>query len=116
MTTNGVITIKDAKTGAILASAKKAEGVFLFEGTWYFDEDKVNITHLVVTEETYTCPYKGTCYWIDLKAPGHSADHIAFTYFDTRAGYEFVQGKIGFYAGLREHTLEESAVYGFANL
>ena len=111
MTTNEVITIKDAKTGVILASAEEAKGVLLFEGAWYFDQDKVDMTDLVITEDIYICPYKGTCYWIDLNSPGHSGKHIAFTYFEVEPGYEFVQDKIGFYAGIREHTVEESAVY-----
>ena len=108
---NEVITIKDAKTGAILASAEAAKGVILFEGAWYFECNKVDMSCLTVTEETYICPYKGTCYWIDLKTPEHAAPHIGFTYFDVKPGYEFIRDKIGFYAGIREHTVEESAVY-----
>ncbi|MCB8945708.1 MAG: DUF427 domain-containing protein [Ardenticatenaceae bacterium] len=111
MEANEVITIKDRKTGAVLASAVESEGVFLFEGAWYFDREQVDMTHLVVTEDEYICHYKGTCYWINLDAPSHSASHIAFTYFEVEPGYEFVQGKIGFYAGVREDTVEESAVY-----
>ena len=109
--THEVITIKDARTGKILATAEEAVSVFLFEGAWYFDRDKVDMTYLSVTEDTYICPYKGTCYWIDLDMPGHVAGHIAFTYFEVEPGYEFVQDKIAFYAGIREHTVEESAVY-----
>ncbi len=106
-----VITIKDAKIGSVLASAVESEGVRLFEGAWYFDRNAVDMTYLRVTEDTYVCPYKGTCYWINLEAPGHVAEHIAFTYFAVEPGYEFVQDKFGFYAGVREHTVEESAVY-----
>ena len=109
--THEVITIKDTKIGLVLASAVESERVSLFEGAWYFDREAVDMTYLKVTADTYVCPYKGTCYWIDLATPDYSGQHIAFTYFDVQPGYEFVQDKIGFYAGVREHTVEESAVY-----
>jgi uncharacterized protein (DUF427 family) len=99
-----IITIKDRKNDAVLASGKVGEAVRLFEGTWYFAPEVVDMTHLVVTERTYICPYKGTCYWIDLNSPEHQAQNVAFTYFQVKPGYEFVQGKIGFYAGRREAT------------
>jgi len=34
---------------------------------------------------------------------------VAFTYFDVSLGYEFIQNKIGFYAGKREATIQESS-------
>ena len=104
------IIIKDAKTGDVLASAIEGAGVQLFEGTWYFDREFVNMTHLVVTERIYICPYKGVCYWIDLEAPDHQAKDVAFTYFDLKPGYEFIQDRVGFYAGHREATIEESHI------
>ena len=101
-----VISIRDTKTGAILATAVTDDQVQLFEGAWYFDADAVDMTHLVVSERTYVCPYKGTCYWIDINAPNHQAKNIAFTYFKVNPGYEFIQDKIGFYAGERADTVQ----------
>jgi len=101
------VTIKNRFTGEVLASAEKTNGVSLFEGAWYFTPDKVNMTHLIVTERTYTCPYKGVCYWIDLKTPEQQAKDVAFVYFKTNPGYEFVKNQIGFYAGTRGATVEE---------
>ena len=106
---NRIITVRETKSGGVLASAEDKEKTHLFEGTWYFDPDTVDMTNLVVTERTYICPYKGTCYWIDLDAPDHKAKDVAFTYFQTNPGYEFVQDKIGFYAGKRQAT-EQTAV------
>lgn len=99
-----IITIKETKNDAVLAAGRVGETVRLFEGAWYFAPEVVDMTHLVVTERTYICPYKGTCYWIDLNTPDHQAQNVAFTYFQVNLGYEFVQDKIGFYAGLREAT------------
>ena len=67
--------------------------------------------HLVITDRTYTCSYKGTCYWIDLVTPGHQRQNVAFTYFQVHKGYEFIKDKIGFYAGQREATIEEQPYY-----
>ena len=100
------MTIKANKIGGILASGKVGEAVRLFEGAWYFVPEAVDRTHLVVTERTYICPYKGTCYWIDLKTPDHQAQNVAFTYFKVNPGYEFVKDQIGFYAGRREATTQ----------
>jgi uncharacterized protein (DUF427 family) len=101
------ITIRDRQTEIVLASAKINQGTQLFEGAWYFDRDTVDMTHLVVTNRTYICPYKGVCYWIDLDAPDHKGQNVAFTYFDVKPGYEFIQDKIAFFAGSREHTVEK---------
>ena len=100
------ITIQDAQTGQQFASAERNQGVRLFEGAWYFDPAYVDMTYLRVTERTYTCPYKGVCYWIDLDAPDHKGKNVAFTYFKVKPGYEFIQDRIAFYAGEREHTRE----------
>ncbi|MCA9978977.1 MAG: DUF427 domain-containing protein [Anaerolineales bacterium] len=105
-----IITIKERHHDQVLASAVESEHVQLFEGAWYFDADHVDMSHLVITERTYVCPYKGTCYWIDLKLPGYEAQDVAFTYFKVHPGYEFVHNKFGFYAGAREATYEETAV------
>lgn len=102
-----IITIRDIKTGQVLASAEKGNGVRLFEGAWYFEPGSVDMTHLVVTERTYICSYKGICYWIDLAAPEHKARDVAFTYFEVNPGYEFVKDRIAFYAGRHAATMEE---------
>ena len=104
------ITIKDSVTGDVLAAAVYPDSVMLFEGTWYFDRKDVDMTHLVVSERTYICPYKGVCYWIDLEAPHQQVSEVAFTYFEIKPGYEFIQDKIGFYAGRRQATVEEAVL------
>ena len=101
------ITIKVIKTNDVLASGKVGKAVRLFEGAWYFVSEAVDKTHLVITGRTYICPYKGTCYWIDLKTPVYQAQNVAFTYFKVNPGYEFIKDQIGFYAGRRESTVQE---------
>lgn len=104
---NRIITIKDSKSGEILASAEKDNGVFFFEGAWYFEVAVVREDLLAVTKRTYVCPYKGICYWIDLSSPEHPARDVAWTYFEVKPGYEFIKDKIAFYAGRRRDTFDE---------
>jgi uncharacterized protein (DUF427 family) len=55
------IQIQERHAGRLLASAETLNRVQMFEGAWYFDPTAVDMTHLIVTERTYTCPYKGVC-------------------------------------------------------
>ncbi len=91
------LTIKERETGAVIASGHQNETVRLLEGNWYFEPEAVNMEHLRVTNRVYTCPYKGKCYWIDFQAPGVKATNIAWTYFETKPGYEFIKDRIAFY-------------------
>ena len=102
------ITIQEAETGQVLATAVYPDQVAFFEATWYFDVERVDMTHLVISDRTYTCPYKGTCYWIDLETSNRQIRDIAFTYFDTPPEYNFIKDKIGFLSGRRQHTTEIS--------
>ena len=102
------IFVEDKQSGKQLAAAVADEGAQLFEGAWYFDRTAVDFSDLVITKKTYVCPYKGTCYWIDLETPDYRAENIAFTYFEVNPGYEFIQDKIAFYAGTREATIQDA--------
>ena len=103
------IHIKIIQTNETLAIGKRNQDVQLFEGAWYFDQDVVDMTHLVISNRTFTCPYKGICYWIDLALPNHPPiKDVGFTYFKTNDGYEFIQDKIGLFYGRREATYQET--------
>ncbi len=103
------IIIQERETKTVLASGQVNDEVCLFEGVWYFSPEVVDMKHLVVTDRTYVCPYKGTCYWIDLEGPTQQAKNVAFTYFRVNPGYEFVKDRIGFFAGRREATIQTEA-------
>ena len=82
----------------LLASAESQSGQFeLLEGNWYFDAAIVNMQYLRQTERTYVCPYKGTCYWIDLEAPGVKARNIGWVYPEPAPDYRSIKGRIAFY-------------------
>jgi uncharacterized protein (DUF427 family) len=101
------LTIKARTTGAVIATGKAEETVIPFEGNWYFAPENVNMQHLKVTQRTYTCPYKGVCFWIDLATPNGYAQNIAWVYNNPKPGYEFIKDQIGFYARNTSGTMVE---------
>ncbi len=103
---NRAVTIKD-KAGTVLAQGSEPEQLLYFEGNWYFDPAQVNMAVLKVTERTYTCPYKGVCFWVDLQDGATTARDIGWVYDKPKAGYEQIAGRIAFYNGNRDSTVAE---------
>ena len=102
------ITIKEKSTGTSLASSEPGTGLDKYEGNWYFDPSVVSVDSLRTTERTYTCPYKGTCNWVDFIAPdGTTIKDVAWFYPAPKPGHEVIQGRYGFYAGTRGATKQE---------
>ncbi len=91
-------TIKKRSDSEIIASGMSDDTVQDFEGNWYFAPEAVNMQYLKVTNRTYTCPYKGICFWIDLETPDGHAMNIAWIYQNPKPGFEFIKDQIGFYA------------------
>jgi uncharacterized protein (DUF427 family) len=100
--------VKERLSGEIIASAEDHQSVRMFEGNWYFNPEAVNMQHLKVTDRTYTCPYKGVCYWIDLETPdGTKAQNVAWVYRNPKPTYEFITDQIAFYTRQTEGTISE---------
>ena len=102
------VRICEKESGALLAEAEGGEGVTTYEGNLYFDPAAVQQEVLRVTERTYTCPYKGTCHWVDYVGPdGRTARDVAWVYDAPKPGHEVIKGRYGFYAGTRGPTRQE---------
>lgn len=100
--------IKEATSGAVLARSES--GPLRFEGNLYFAPAEISGDLLKVTDRTYTCPYKGTCNWVDYVGPdGRLAKDVAWVYPTTKPGHEQIAGRYGFYSGRRSSTIEESS-------
>jgi uncharacterized protein (DUF427 family) len=109
MGTSMSVTIREQESGATLAQAEVGPGLAKYEGNWYFDPTTVQADVLRVTERTYTCPYKGTCNWVDFVGPdGRTVRDVAWVYPTVKPGHEVIKGRYGFYAGSRNATTEES--------
>lgn len=101
------VTIRERNSGTILADAEVGPSLTKYEGNWYFDPAAVRSDVLRVTERTYTCPYKGTCNWVDYVGPdGVTVKDVAWVYPRVKSGHELIQGRYGFYAGSRGATRE----------
>src|SRR5688572_3842770 len=92
------LIVNEKSSGNPLASGEVGQTVEVFEGNWYFDPGVVDMSRLNVTERTYTCPYKGVCYWIDLVTPTGKAQNVAWVYNNPKPGYENIRDRIAFYA------------------
>ncbi|GAB4530830.1 MAG: hypothetical protein OHK0046_51600 [Anaerolineae bacterium] len=93
-----MLIVKDRVSGEVIAQGSVEDGsVVVVENCWYFDPACVDQRALTVTRRTYTCPYKGICYWIDLETEDNAARNIAFVYDVPKTGYERIAGRIGFY-------------------
>jgi uncharacterized protein (DUF427 family) len=102
------IVIRESETGTILARGEQAADVVPYEGNLYFAPATVNQSVLEVTERTYTCPYKGTCNWVDFVGPdGTRTRDVAWVYPQVKPGHEQIAGWFGFYAGVRGSTSQE---------
>jgi uncharacterized protein (DUF427 family) len=103
------VTIRERESGTPLAKADVGPSLAKYESNWYFDPAVVESGLLTVTERTYTCPYKGTCNWVDYVGPdGRTVRDVAWVYPKVNPGHELIEGRYGFYAGNRSATTEES--------
>lgn len=99
------VTIKttDPQTGEemIIAEGVIGQDLIEAEGNYYFMPDALPSHELLKkTERTYTCPYKGLCYYYDLmNEQGDVVKTDATWVYDTPSdGWEMIGGKYGFYA------------------
>lgn len=102
------VTIRERDSGALLARGEIGREVVKHDGNLYFVPEAVETGSLVVTDQTYTCPYKGTCNWVDYRRPdGTTVRHVAWIYPTTNPGHELIAGRYGFYPGDRGATRQE---------
>lgn len=90
-------SIKKNNDGETIASGIPDQTVQDFEGNWYFAPEAINMQYLKITDRTYTCSYKGTCFWVDLEAPEGKVTNIGWVYQNPKPGYEVIKDHIGFY-------------------
>ncbi len=104
------IIIREKASGATLAEAEVGSEAISYEGNWYVDPQAVPTDLLRTTERTYTCPYKGTCHWVDyVGEDGRTVADVAWIYADPKPGHEAIKGRYGFHAGTRGATVQEGA-------
>jgi uncharacterized protein (DUF427 family) len=83
------ITVKDITRGEVLAQGEQDEDAILLEGAYYFLPEQVKRDNLIISNRTYTCAYKGLCYWLDLQGPNGVIRNAA-----RRGGREKIVGRM----------------------
>lgn len=103
------IVIREKISGEVLAEAESTgPDVVTYEGNLYFSPDAVKSGTLRKTDRTYTCPYKGTCDWVDyVGADGATVKGVAWVYENPKPGHEAIKGRFGFYSGSRGPTKQD---------
>lgn len=101
------VVVKERASQDVIAQGEKNQELQEFEGNIYFKPEAVQLSKLRVTERTYTCPYKGVCYWIDLETANGRAQNIGWVYREPKPGYEFIKDQIGFYRSTSGTVAEE---------
>ena len=101
------ITVKDITRNEVLAQGDEDDEIIALESAYYFAPEQVNCDHLIVSHRTYTCPYKGVCYWIDLQGPNNLIRNVGWTYFKPDPDYEYIRDKFGFAFGMRPGIVVE---------
>ncbi len=107
-----VITINDRTRDQVIAEASLGSGVIQFEGYYYFDLDRVHLSHLKLTDRVYVCPYKGQALWFDLETEEGPIRDVAWVYQNPKPGFTQIKNKIGFYDGIRAGTIAEQSETG----
>ncbi|MHC5541089.1 DUF427 domain-containing protein [Singulisphaera rosea] len=102
------VVIREKTSGTPLAQGELGSATLSYEGNLYFAPDAVDASVLRVTERTYTCPYKGTCHWVDFVGPdGKTVRDVAWVYATPKPGHEVIKDRFGFYAGTRGATRQD---------
>lgn len=89
--------IRKNADGEIIASGIPDQTVQDFEGNWYFAPSAIDMKYLKITDRTYTCSYKGTCFWVDLETPEGKVTNFGWVYQNPKPGYELIKDHIGVY-------------------
>lgn len=89
--------LKNRTTDTVIAEGVAGQTMQVMEGNLYFDPAQVDYTSLIVTDRTYTCPYKGVCNWIDLDTGEGRMQNVGWVYSNPKSGYESIKGQIAFY-------------------
>ncbi len=101
------ITVKDITRQEVVAQGEQDDDVILLEGAFYFAPEQVKRDHLIISERTYTCPYKGKCYWVDLQGPNNVIRDVGWVYYAPTPDYEYIRDKFGFAFGMRPGIVVE---------
>jgi len=77
---------------------------------YYIPLDDVATEHLVPTDRTTVCEFKGRAHYYDVQVSGRTAPNAVWEYPEPHAGYEDLEGCVAFYPALTECWVDEERV------
>jgi uncharacterized protein (DUF427 family) len=83
--------------GAVLADS---DDTIVLEGNHYFPRESLAREHLVESEKTSWCPWKGTASYFHVEAGGERNRDAAWVYRDPRRRAEKIRDRVAFRHGV----------------
>lgn len=91
------VCVRLRKNGEVLVTVTDPKQIIRLEGNWYFHPSVMDMNIFHATDKLYTCPYKGTCNWVDLERDKLYIPDVAWVYPETFPAYQHIAGWYGFY-------------------
>ena len=84
--------------GAVLAESDRCVVV---EGNQYFPPDSVRREHLVPSDHTTICPWKGTAHYYSVEVNGKRNENSAWFYPEPKDAAKEIKDHVAFWRGVR---------------
>ncbi|NDQ56329.1 MAG: DUF427 domain-containing protein [Acidipila sp.] len=84
--------------GTVLAESDRCVVV---EGNQYFPPDSVRREHLVPSDHTTICPWKGTAHYYSVEVNGKRNENSAWFYPEPKAAAKEIKDHVAFWRGVR---------------
>lgn len=72
----------------------------IVENNHYFPKSSVDSAYLVESDQTSTCPWKGTANYYSLSVDGETNPNAAWYYNEPKSGATEIKGRIAFWNGV----------------
>lgn len=87
--------------GTVLAESDRCVVV---EGNQYFPPDSVRREHLVPSDHTTICPWKGTAHYYSVEVNGKRNENSAWFYPEPKDAAKEIKDHVAFWRGVRVET------------
>jgi uncharacterized protein (DUF427 family) len=89
--------VKAILNGTVIAAS---EDTVVVEGNHYFPADAVDPAHLVESDHTSVCPWKGTAHYHHLVVDGQRAENAVWSYPEPKEAAAGIRGRFAFWNGV----------------
>jgi len=83
--------------GAVIA---ESDDTVVVEGNHYFPRESIVDAFFVESDQTSTCPWKGTANYFDVVVEGESNPGAAWYYAEPKEAASEIEGRVAFWKGV----------------